>query len=217
MKIAILGTGMVGTTLGSKLVAKGHDVRMGSRTADNAKAMEWIKHKGPQASHGTFADAAAHGEIIFNCTSGGVSLEALNAAGSENLNGKILIDLANPLDFSKGMPPSLIPSLSNTTSLGEEIQKAFPEAKVVKTLNTMNCMLMADSSLVAGDHDIFICGNDAHSKERVKDLLAADFGWKNIIDLGDISGARGTEMLLPIWIRLWGVHQSPNFNFRIVK
>ncbi len=217
MKIGILGTGMVGTTIGSKLVHLGHEVMIGSRTADNAKAMEWIKDKGPHAQHGTFADAAAYGIIIFNCTSGGASLEALKMTGAENLAGKILIDLANPLDFSKGMPPSLIPSLSNTTSLGEEIQKAFPEAKVVKTLNTMSCNLMVNSTGVAGDHDIFVCGNDEGAKDHVKALLEADFGWKSIIDLGDITGARGTEMILPLWVRLYGVNQSPNFNFKIVK
>ncbi len=217
MKIGILGTGMVGNAIGSKLVHLGHEVKMGSRTTDNAKATEWVKDKGPHATHGTFADAAAHAAIIFNCTSGGVSLEALKLAGEENLKGKILIDVANPLDFSNGMPPSLIPSLSNTTSLGEEIQKAYPKTKVVKTLNTMNCFLMCDSSAVPGEHDIFVCGNDANAKEIVKSMLMEEFGWKSIVDLGDISGARGTEMLLPIWIRLYGINQSPNFNFKIVK
>jgi predicted dinucleotide-binding enzyme len=217
MKIGILGTGMVGTTFGSKLVQLGHEVMMGSRTKDNAKATEWVKDKGPHATHGTFADAASHAVIIFNCTSGGASMEALKMAGAENLKGKILIDLANPLDFSKGMPPSLIPSLSNTTSLGEEIQKAFPETKVVKAMNTMNCGLMVNAAGVPGDHDVFVCGNDADAKEKVKAMLEADFGWKSFVDLGDISGARGTEMLLPLWLRLYGVNKSPNFNFKIVK
>jgi predicted dinucleotide-binding enzyme len=217
MKIGILGTGIVGTTIGSKLFHIGHEVMLGSRTKDNARAAEWIKDKGPHATHGTFADAASHAAIIFNCTSGGASLDALKLAGGENLKGKILIDLANPLDFSHGMPPSLIPSLSNTTSLGEEIQKAFPDAKVVKTLNTMTCNLMVNHSMVPGEHDVFVCGNDADTKEKVKAMLEADFGWTSFVDLGDISGARGTEMLLPIWLRLYGMNKSPNFNFRIVK
>ncbi len=217
MKIGILGTGMVGNTIGSKLVQLGHDVKMGSRTANNEKAAEWVKKRGSKASQGTFADAAAHCEIVFNCTSGSVSLDALKMAGASNLKGKVLIDVSNPLDFSKGMPPSLYPSLSNTTSVGEEIQKAFPEAMVVKTLNTVNCLLMVNPSLLPGDHDLFVCGNDATAKSTVTDILKNGFGWKSVIDLGDITAARGLEMILPLWVRLYGTFQSPNFNFKIVR
>lgn len=190
---------------------------MGSRTANNEKAAAWVASAGKNASQGTFADAAAFGELLFNCTRGGVSIEALKAAGEANLEGKILIDMANPLDGSKGFPPTLIPELSNTTSLGEEIQKAFPKLKVVKTLNTMNCKLMADASLVKGDHDVFMCGNDEEAKKTVSALLKDAFGWKSIVDLGDLSGARGTEMILPLWIRLYAINKSPDFNFRVVK
>ena len=164
MKIGILGTGMVGTTIGSKLIKLNHEVKLGSRAADNPKAAEWVKQAGANASQGTFTDAAAFGEVIFNCTKGDASLAALQQAGTHNLAGKILIDVANPLDFSKGMPPTLIPAFANITSLGEEIQKAFPETKVVKTLNTVNCNLMVDATLVAGEHDLFICGNDNAAK-----------------------------------------------------
>ena len=143
------------------------------------------------------------------------SLDALKSAGESNLNGKILIDIANPLDFSKGMPPTL--SVCNTDSLGEQIQNAFPKTMVVKTLNTTNCQIMVNPSIIQGDHDMFICGNENSAKETVKDILKNWFGWKSIIDLGDITNARATEMLLPIWIRLYGLYQSPNFNFRIVK
>ncbi len=218
MKIGILGTGVVGNTVGSKLVQLGHEVKMGSRTADNEKGKEFAKANGSKASHGTFADVAKFGEVIFNCTSGGVALNVLQMAGTANMEGKILIDVSNPLDFSKGMPPILVPSLSNTTSVGEAIQKAFPEVKVVKTFNTMNTNLMVDPSLLKGEHDNFICGNDEEAKTKVKEMLAW-FGWKpgTIIDLGDITGSRGMEMILPLWIRLWGVYQSPNFNFRIVR
>ncbi len=216
MKIAILGTGMVGNTIGSKLIELGHEVMMGSRTKNNEKAQTWLKSAGSKASTGTFADAASFGELIFNCTAGGASIEALQSAGADNLNNKILIDVANPLDFSKGMPPVLIPSLANNNSLGEEIQKTFPAVKVVKTLNTMNCQLMVDATKVPGEHDVFICGNDSEAKEKVKEVLKS-FGWKSPIDLGDISMSRGTEMLLPIWIRLWGTLKTPMFNFKIVK
>ncbi len=215
MKIGILGTGMVGSAIGTKLVSLGHDVKMGSRTNNNAKGAEWVKANGSKASQGTFADTAAFGEMLFNCTHGMASLDALKQAGAQNLKGKILVDVANSLDFSKGMPPSL--AVCNTDSLGEQIQRAFPDAKVVKALNTVNCSLMVNPSAVKGDHDLFICGNDAQAKTKVVDILKNWFGWKSVIDLGDITGARATEMLLPIWVRLMGLYQSPNFNFKIVK
>ncbi len=214
MKIGILGTGLVGQTLGSKLVQLGHEVKMGSRTQNNENATQWVKQNGGQASQGTFADAAAFGEVVFNCTAGMASLAALKSAGSQNLRGKVLVDVANPLDFSKGMPPTL--SVCNTDSLGEQIQREFPATRVVKTLNTMNCMVMVDPSLVPGDHNVFVSGNDPQAKAKVKEILGS-FGWKSIIDLGEITAARGTEMILPIWLRLMGTYQSPNFNFRIAK
>lgn len=217
MKIGIIGTGVVGQTIGTKLVQKGHEVMMGSRTANNEKAGEWVKTTGTKASQGTFADAAAFGEVVFNCTKGEVSIDALKAAGAANLKGKVLVDVANPLDFSKGMPPILTPSLCNIDSLGEEIQKNFPEAKVVKALNTMNCKLMVEPRLVPGNHDIFICGNNAGAKATVTKILEQDFGWPYVLDMGDISNARATEMLLPIWIRLMMKFNTPNFNFKIVK
>jgi predicted dinucleotide-binding enzyme len=213
MRIGILGTGMVGKAIGTKLVQLGHEVKMGSRTANNEKAAEWVKaNKG--ASQGTFSDAAAFGEMLFNCTSGMGSLDALRSVGEKNLNGKVLVDVSNALDFSKGMPPSLL--VCNTDSLGEQIQRAFPNVKVVKALNTMNCNLMVNPSLVKGEHDVFLCGNDAGAKTKVKELLQS-FGWKSPIDLGDLTGARGMEMILPLWLRLMGVYQSPNFNFKIVR
>jgi predicted dinucleotide-binding enzyme len=216
MKIGILGTGVVGNAIGTKLVQLGNEVKMGSRTSGNEKAAAWVNAAGKGASAGTFQDAAAFGTIVFNCTSGLASVGALKLAGTENLKGKILADVANPLDFSKGMPPTLDPC--NTDSLGEQIQREFPDVMVVKTLNTMNCNIMVNPALVPGDHDVFICGNDAPAKEEIKKILGS-FGWKtgNIIDMGDISNARGTEQLLPIWIRLYSTFKSSNFNFRIVR
>ena len=219
MKIAVLGTGMVGDTIGSKLIELGHEVKMGSRTAGNEKAKAFVdKHK-ERASAGTFSDAAAFGEIIINCTAGAGSIEALKMAGEANIKGKIIVDIANPLDFSKGMPPSLIPALSNTYSLGEEIQKTYPSAKVVKTLNTMWCGLMVNPAMISGgDHTNFICGNDVEAKQKVKGLLN-EFGWKNenILDLGDITSARGTESVLPVWLRIWNATQNGAFNFKMVS
>lgn len=219
MKIAVLGTGMVGDTIGSKLVELGHEVKMGSRSADNEKARVFVAKHQKRASAGTFAEAAAFGEILFNCTAGAASVEALKMAGEANINGKIIVDIANPLDFSNGAPPSLIPSLSNTHSLGEAIQKTFPSAKVVKTLNTMWCGLMVNPAMINnGDHTNFICGNDEAAKKKIKDLLN-EFGWKNenLLDLGDISAARGTESILPVWLRIWGATQNGAFNFKIVS
>lgn len=216
MRVAILGTGIVGTTIGTSLIQKGHQVFMGSRTMGNEKATAWADQSGPNASHGTFFDAAQFGEIVFNCTAGTGTLHALQLAGEVNLNGKILIDVANPLDFSKGFPPAL--TVCNTDSLGEQIQRTFPGIKVVKALNTMNCFLMVNPDLVAGDHNVFLSGNDDGAKSKVAQLLEEWFGWKpkNIIDLGDITSARGVEMLLPIWIRLYGKMQRADFNFHIV-
>ena len=214
MRIGILGTGMVGNAIGTKLIQKGRQVMMGSRTANNEKARAWAKAAGANASQGTFADAAKFGEILFNCTTGMASLEALKLAGAHNLAGKVLIDLANPLDFSRGTPPSL--SVCNTDSLAEQIQRAFPDTKVVKSLNTMNCYVMVNPGLLPGEHNVFLSGNDPGAKGKVKEVLGW-LGWRpqQMVDLGDITSARGAEMLLPIWLRLWSALQNPNINFHI--
>jgi predicted dinucleotide-binding enzyme len=221
MKIGILGTGMVGKTLGTKLASLGHEVKMGSREAGNAEGAKWAKGAGKNASEGTFADAAAFGEMVFICLRGDVALPVVKGVakslGAEKLKGKIFVDVSNPLDVDKGVPFPLLPDLSNTTSLGEETQKALSGAHVVKALNTVNCDVMVNPSMVHGDSDLFICGNDAGAKRKVNEILRA-FGWKNDpIDLGDISNARGTESLMPIWMRLYGLYKSPHFNFKIVK
>ena len=215
MKIAILGTGMVGTTIATKLLTLGHEVKMGSRTVDNAKAAEWVAANGPKASQGTYADAAAFGELAFNCTAGVGSREALEAAGKKNLAGKILVDVSNPLDVSKGMPPTL--SVCNTDSIAEQLQRAFPDTKVVKALNTTNCDLMVDPSLIKGDHDMFLSGNDLGAKGQVAEILKGWFGWKHVIDLGDLTAARGQEMFVILWVRLYGSLQSPTFNVHVAR
>jgi len=224
MKIGIIGSGVVGQTIGAKLVERGEDLVLGTRSPGKLNDKrgfgqsldDWLEATGGKARVGTFADAAAHGEIVINATSGTVSLEALRLAGEQNLRGKILIDVSNPLDFSKGMPPTL--TVCNTDSVGEQIQRAFPEAKVVKTLNTTNVNVMVDPGQVAGgDHDLFVSGNDAGAKARVTELLRQWFGWRTVIDLGDITTARGVEMLLPVWLRLFGALGGPMFNFKIVR
>jgi predicted dinucleotide-binding enzyme len=217
MRIGILGTGVVGQTLGRKLAEVGHEVRMGARSAGNEKAAEWVRAAGPGASQGTFEDAAAFGEALFNCTAGSASLDALRQAGAENLRGKILIDVSNPLDFSSGFPPSL--TVCNDDSVGERIQKAFPEARVVKTLNTVTAALMVDPSLVPGEHVLFLNGNGAEAKRQVTAWLGEWFGWPaaRIVDVGDITTARGTEMYLALWVRLYASLGSPMFNFALMR
>ena len=215
MKLGVLGTGMVGAAIGSKLVSLGHDVKMGSRKAGNEKAVAWVARAGKGASEGTFSDAAAHGEIVFNCTRGTASLDALHAAGEANFAGKILIDISVPLDTSRGFPPSIM--FHGEDSLGEQIQRALPGTKVVKTLNTVNCNVMVEPSRIPGEHDVFVSGDNPEAKARVTEILKDWFGWKNVIDLGDISTARGTEGYILMWLRLWGVMKMPDFNIRVVR
>ncbi|MDP1848970.1 MAG: NAD(P)-binding domain-containing protein [Solirubrobacteraceae bacterium] len=203
MRIGVLGTGVVGRTLASALLRGGHEVRLGSRTADNEAAVAWADSVGGPASEGTFADAAGFGELVINATAGAASLDALEMAGAEQLAGKVLIDVANPLDTSRGMPPTL--TVCNDDSLGEQIQRALPDVMVVKTLNTVTAAVMVDPSLVGGTHTIFVAGNHAPAKAQVSELLQ-ELGWPAgcILDLGDITAARGMEMYLPLWLRLWG-------------
>ena len=230
MKIAIIGTGIVGKTIASKLVELNHDVMMGTRNVSDKLAStatdnygnppfgEWIKTN-IKVKLGSFAEAAAFGELVVNATNGSNSITALILAGTKNLAGKVLIDISNPLDFSNGMPPSLLPGLNNTNSLAEEIQRTFPDTMVIKTLNTMWCGLMVNPNLVGnGDHINFISGNNSEAKNKVIKLLN-QFGWldKNILDIGDITGARATESLLPIWLKVMGVTKNGAFNFRLVR
>jgi predicted dinucleotide-binding enzyme len=206
MKIGVLGTGMVGSAIASKLVALGHDVMMGSRTADNAKATTWAKTAGARGQVGTFADTAAFGEVVFNCTNGANSLSALRAAGAESLDGKIVVDVANVLS-SEGPGPE---------SLGEQIQKAFPLAKVVKTLNTINCDIMVNPHKLPGSHTVFLSGNDAGAKKTVREFVEA-FGWNDVIDLGDMATARATEGYVPLWMSLFKQLGTLTFNIKVVR
>lgn len=196
MRIGVLGTGMVGRAISGKLAELGHDVQVGSRTAGDGTV--------------EFADAAAHGELVFNCTNGAASLDALAAAGEPNLAGKPLIDVANALDGSGGL------FVDNRDSLGERIQAAFPDALVVKALNTINCNVMVDPASVPGDHVVFVCGNDDEAKARTSELLG-EFGWpaERVIDLGDITAARAAEHYLMLWLRLWKAVGGPQFNIAV--
>ncbi|HZE06106.1 MAG TPA: NAD(P)-binding domain-containing protein [Solirubrobacteraceae bacterium] len=214
MRIGVLGTGSVGRRIADKLLELGHHVTMGSRSAESEALREWLAEAGEGAGGGTFADAASAAELVFNCTAGAASVAALEAAGAPNLAGKVVIDVSNPLDFSRGMPPTL--SVCNDDSLGEQIQAAFPEARIVKALNTVNNQVMTDPGRLPGAHDVFVCGNDAEAKASVSELLRG-FGWSadQIVDIGDITAARGLEMYLPLWLRLMGTLGTPDFNIQI--
>jgi 8-hydroxy-5-deazaflavin:NADPH oxidoreductase len=214
MKIGILGTGMVGETLGTKFVQLGHQVKMGSRTANNENAAKWVAKNGDNASAGTFADATEFGEIVFLCLKGDVEMDVVRSVGPKPFGSKPVVDVSNPLDFSHGMPPSL--SICNTNSLGEEVQKALPSARVIKTLNIVNCEVMVEPNKVGAQPTMFICGNDSTAKTSVTTLLK-NLGWTDIIDLGDITKSRATEMLLPIWLSLMQTLGHVNFGFKVVR
>ncbi|MBX7101603.1 MAG: NAD(P)-binding domain-containing protein [Myxococcaceae bacterium] len=225
MKVAVLGTGMVGQALAGKLAELGHAVTMGTRdpkatlarTAPDGMGTAPLKgflDAHPQVKLATFADAAAGAELLVNATSGRGALEALQLA-KEHLAGKVLIDISNPLDFSKGMPPTL--TVCNTDSLGEQLQRAFPALKVVKTLNTVNAHLMVNpTALAGGAHTMFVCGDDAAAKQQVTGLLQR-FGWTDVLDLGGIANARATEMYLATWVRLYGTLKTPMFSIKVVR
>ncbi|MCU0799037.1 MAG: NAD(P)-binding domain-containing protein [Candidatus Thermoplasmatota archaeon] len=229
MKIGILGSGNVAQTIGEKLLSLGHEVMVSSRDMRKEKTMwgdkklpsaaDWVRmmrDNGFKASGGSFSEAARFGETILNCTSGLATLEVIDGAGRDNFKGKVLVDIANPLDFSKGSPPSV--AFCGEESLGERVQKALPDAKVVKTLNTVNAMVMVDPSLVKGDHDMFVAGNDAGSREWVSEtLLKKWFGWKSVVDLGDLTAARATESYLPLWLKVMNATGTPHFNLKIVR
>lgn len=226
MKIAVLGTGPVGRTLAVRFAALGHEVVIGTRDVAETLARAepdawgspafavWLAAH-PAVTVGSFSEAAEHGELVVNATNGAGSLAALALAGGDNLAGKVLVDVSNPLDFSHGMPPTLL--VKDTDSLGEQIQRAFPDVRVVKTLNTMTADLQADpAQLAEGDHTVFVSGDEAEAKQEVTSFLES-LGHTDVIDLGDITTARGPEMWLPLWLRVMGAVGGPTFNLRIVR
>ena len=223
MKFGIIGTGVVAQTLGTKLVELGHDVVLGTRDPkklDEKKNFastlrEWLQSTGNQAKVMTFPEAARHGDLLINATMGEISIEALTRAEVGAVGAKVLIDGANELDFSKGMPPGAL--ASQTNCLAEKIQTAFPKLRVVKTFNTVSAPVMTNPKAVGGgNHTIFVSGNDKDAKAEVSRLLAS-FGWTDILDLGDISSARGPEMYMAMWIRLWGATQTGMLNVKVVR
>jgi predicted dinucleotide-binding enzyme len=227
MKIAVLGTGMVGRALAGRLAGLGHDVVVGTRDVEQTLARTEADTKGTrsyaewqQSNTGvqlmTFSEAGTHGEIVINATAGAVSLAALEAVGAANLAGKVLVDLAVPLDYSEARPPQL--SFANTDSLGEQIQRVFPDARVVKTLNTMHVQVMIEPARVPGRHNVFLAGEDMSAKTTVKGLLG-EFGWPEdtMVDLGGIRAARTTEMYAPLLFSMIGVFGTSDLNIAVVR
>lgn len=217
MEIAVLGTGMVGHALAGKLVELGHEVTMGSRESGNPKGMQWAEQAGARGHAGSFAEACSRSGLIINATPGTVSLAVLAEAGANNLNGKVLLDVSNPLDGSKGFPPPL--TVCNTDSIAETIQRSYPKARVVKSLNTVSAPVMVDPGRLPGPHDMFIAGNDLDAKSTVSALLQ-EFAWEpgHIWDLGGLDAARGMEMWLPLWLRIFMQQpQGKMFNIAIVS
>ena len=212
MRIGVLGSGMVAQGLSARLAELGHDVVIGTRDAEKLRGWQSSNQR---VKIGSFAETATHGEMVVNATNGAASIIALTMAGEENLAGKILVDVSNPLDFSNGFPPSL--TIFGTDSLAEQIQRAFPAMRVVKTLNTATARVMTHPLEVAsGDHHIFVSSNDADAKLQVTELLRS-FGWIHIFDLGDLSTARGTEAYLLLWVRLYGAMNTGMLNVKIMK
>jgi predicted dinucleotide-binding enzyme len=219
MKIGILGTGTVGTTIASALIKKGHSVMLGSRNRGSEKGRAWVDGMGEGASEGSFPDAANYGEIVFICLNGEHAITALQTLNPSALKEKIFIDITNPLDFSQGMLPQILEAY-RSISLAEKIQETLPHSFVVKTLNTVNYKLMVDARDVAGgDHNLFICGNNNEAKEQVKDLLIQNFHWlpQSFVDLGSIAGARTMEGIVPFWVLVYRSIGTPLFNFKIMS
>jgi hypothetical protein len=225
MNIAVLGTGMVGRAIAGRLHELGHSVVIGTRDPEATLALAEPDGMGnppfsvwhadnASVELATFAEAAEGAELVVNATAGAAALDMLGLARTENLAGKVLVDISNPLDFSNGFPPTLF--VKDTDSLGEQIQRAFPEAKVVKTLNTLNASLMVDPKSLGESSTVFVSGDDVGAKAIVVALLES-FGHDDVIDLGPLETARGTEMILPVWLRLMGALGTGAFNFKVVR
>lgn len=214
MQIGVLGSGITGQTIASKLIELGHEVMLGSRDEANPPAVAWAKDQGGQhALYGTFMNAAAFGEIIFNCTLGSASLAALEQAGAENMKDKVLIDTSNPLDRTTDQWSLTV---CNNDSLGEQIQRTYPETRVIKTLNTVNANVMVDPAKLLERTHVFVSGNDIEAKAMVVRILRDWFGWREIIDLGGIETSRSVEMYVLLWHSLRNAISSQRFNIKVV-
>ncbi len=212
MKLGIIGSGTVGQQLGLGFIRLGNDVKIGTR--DTAKLNDWIKQAGTKSSAGSFEDAAKFGELVILATNWEGTFNAVNLAGKENLSGKIIIDVTNPLDFSQGPPPKIAVSPGN--SGGEQIQKMLPDSKVVKAFNTVSAYIMISPKRESGEPDMFIAGNDEHAK-KVVTTLAENLGWNSVIDMGDISQSYWLEALAMVWINYGFKDSNWAHAFKLLK
>jgi len=220
MKAGVLGSGQVGAAIATALTKKGINVRMGSRRPDSETAAAWVRDANQHATQGDFTDAAAFGDIVFLCLNGAAALDVARRIDPSNVAGKIVIDVTNPLDFSKGMPPRMLEGYGNHYSLAEAIQEAWPGASVVKALNTMNYKLMVDPGSVGnGDHNLFLCGNLPEARNTAAHFLVDHLGWRagSIIDLGPLQSARALEAIVPFWVLVYQSLGTPLFNFKVVQ
>jgi 8-hydroxy-5-deazaflavin:NADPH oxidoreductase len=213
VNIGVLGTGVVGRGIATRLVELGHSVALGTRDPEKPEAQEWLRHCRRGGRVATFTDAAGYGAMVINATSGAASIAALMLAGERNLHGKVLLDVSNPLDFSQGMPPTL--TVANTDSLAEQIQREFPHTHVVKSLNTVNVDVMVRPESVPGEHTMFVAGNDGEAKATVGDLLRS-LGWRDVLDLGGIEAARGLEMYVLHWVNVRMALGTNAFNIKVI-
>jgi 8-hydroxy-5-deazaflavin:NADPH oxidoreductase len=216
VRIGIIGSGNVGRTIADGALAAGHEVRLGARSPDKPELREWVDGAGDNASLTGIQEAAEFGELLVNTTDGDGSLDALRTAGAENLAGKTLLDVANAGSFDDRH--NFILTYANDDSLAEEIQRAFPDLRVVKALSTMSRVLMTDPDALASPTTALICGDDETAKAEVLGLLG-DFGWKqeNVIDLGDLTAARAMEMFVALWVRLNSTLDRELFGVTIVR
>ena len=213
MNIGIFGTGQVAKQLAGAWRQRGHAVMIGGRSAQREETRQWADAH--DIRYGTFEETASFGQTLVNCTAGMHSLDALAQTNEDDMRDKVLLDVSNPLDFSRGFPPTL--GIVNDDSLGERIQTRWPQLHVVKVLSTVANTVMVDPSIVPGPHTLLMCGDDDEAKSTVSRWLADDFGWRDILDLGDITQARGMEAYLLLWVRLYGAIGHDRFNIHISR
>jgi hypothetical protein len=212
-QVGVLGSGEVGRRLAAGFSSRGHDVMIGSRDPGKPELREWLSGDGAGIQGGTFAQAAAHGELLVLAALGDAAEQAIVDAGPENFSGKVVIDAMNPLDFSAGFPPKL--SISGEDSLGERVQRALPDAKVVKAFNTIGNPYFVDPAFSEGQPTMLIAGNDEDAKRTVGDVMA-DFGWPAPVDLGEIEGSRELEAICIAWVKIGGARGSWDHGFKLL-
>lgn len=213
MRVGVVGSGEVARRLAEGFCGRGHEVMIGSRDPDKAELRDWLSGDGRGIEAGSFEQAAAHGELIVLAVLGSAAEEAIAGAGPDNFRGKVVIDAMNPLDFSGGFPPKL--SISGEDSLGERVQRALPDARVVKAFNTIGNPYFVDPSFSEGQPTMLIAGDDQEAKDTVRNVLT-DFGWSDTVDIGGIEGSRELEAICIVWVKIGGARGAWDHGFRLL-